>query len=209
MDAAAIIPDLVYVAEGHPQRLMLVAHLLWDRVGTANEATLADLRSAYDAAMRAVDPELRYLWDSLGTNERRVLAALASGLSPYQQEAQLLMGLAGGGSAARATRALEGKAIVERVEDDERLRIVDPLFARWVRRHGGARAQVYVFPQAGRFAVTDGPSLAFLRSTHETLSEAEADADRIVASARGGDVMIYDTDDPNELPDWAVPRTDP
>jgi hypothetical protein len=209
MDAAAIIPDLVYVAEGHPQRLMLVAHLLWDRVGTANEATLADLRSAYDAAMRAVDPELRYLWDSLGTNERRVLAALASGLSPYQQEAQLLMGLAGGGSAARATRALEGKAIVERVEDDERLRIVDPLFARWVRRHGGARAQVYVFPQAGRFAVTDGPSLAFLRSTHETLSEAEADADRIVASARGGDVMIYDTDDPNELPDWAVPRADP
>src|SRR6266480_2801975 len=68
--------ELVRLAEGHPQRLMLVAHLLWDRVSPNQTATMAEVRGAYDAAMRAVGPELRYLWDSLSANERRVLAAL-------------------------------------------------------------------------------------------------------------------------------------
>jgi hypothetical protein len=58
----------------------------------------------------------------------------------------------------------------------------------------------------GRFIVTDGPSLAFLRSEHETLEDAEADADRIVtASGRSADVMIFDSNDPNDLPDWVIP----
>lgn len=50
----------------------------------------------------------------------------------------------------------------------------------------------------------DGPSLTFLRSTHQTIAEAEAEADRIAAAGNGADVMIYDVDDPNELPDWAI-----
>jgi uncharacterized protein len=203
-DAGEAISHLIHVGEGHPQRLMLVAHLLWDRVETRHSATLADLRSAYDAAMRMVDPELRYLWDALSANERRVLAALASGFSPYQREAKMFMGLANRSSAARAAENLEGKAMIERVEDDEQLRIVDPLLARWIRRHGGARLQVFVLPHDGQFAVTDGPSLAFLRSSHQNIAEAEAEADRIAAAGSGADVMVYDTDDPNELPDWAV-----
>jgi hypothetical protein len=47
--------------------------------------------------------------------------------------------------------------------------------------------------------VTDGPSLAFVRSSHQTIAEAEAD--RIAAGGHGADVMIYD---PNDLPDWVV-----
>jgi hypothetical protein len=202
-DAGEIISDLIYLAEGHPQRLMLIAHLLWDRVDR-HAATVVDLRGAYDAAMRAVDPELRYLWESLSANERRVLAALASGFSPYQQEAERLTGLANRSSAARAVASLEGKTIVERVDDSQQMNIVDPLLARWVRRQGGARLQVFVILHEGQFAVTDGPSLAFLRSRHQTIAEAEAEADRIAASGRGADVMIYDTADPNELPDWVV-----
>ena len=203
-DAGETISDLIHVAEGHPQRLMLIAHLLWDRVETQHPATLTDLRSAYDATMRMVNPELRYLWDALSANERRVLAALASGYSPYQQEAKIFMGLANRSSAARAAENLEGNAIIERGTDDESLRIIDPLLARWVRRHGGARLQVFVLPRDGLFAVTDGPSLTFLRSTHQTIAEAEAEADRIAAAGNGADVMIYDVDDPNELPDWAI-----
>jgi hypothetical protein len=153
-----------------------------------------------------VDPELRYLWDALSANERRVLAALASGYSPYQQEAQVFMGLANRSSAARAAESLEGNTIIERVEDDEPPHIIDPLLARWVRRHGGARLQVFVLPRDGQFVVTDGPSLVFLRSTHQTIAEAEAEANRIAAAGKGADVMIYDVDDPNDLPDWAVLR---
>ncbi len=114
------------------------------------------------------------------------------------------MGLASGSSASRAVETLESRAIVERGEDDERLRILDPLLARWVRRNGGARTQVYVIPDVEGWIVADGPSLAFVRSKHHTLADAQSEADRIVAGSRGGDVMIYDTDDPNDLPDWAV-----
>lgn len=203
-DAGETVPALIHAAGGHPQRLMLIAHMLWDRVDLRTTATLAELRSAYDAAMRSVDPELSYLWESLGANERRVLAALASELSPYQSEARRLTGLANRSSAARAVERLQGRAILERDGESEQLRILDPLLVRWVRRHGGARVRVFVVPHDGWFAVTDGPSLAFVRSRHQTLAEAEAEADRIAAEGRGADVMVYDTDDPNELPDWLV-----
>jgi hypothetical protein len=155
--------------------------------------------------MRSVDHELRFLWDALSTNERRVLAAVASGLSPYQAEARTMAGLATASSAQRAAQALLDRAILER-DDQDSLRILDPLLARWVRRHGGARLTVYVIPGPGNnLVVTDGPSLAFTRSEHANLDEAQAEADRI-AAAGPSDVMIYDTDDPNELPDWALGR---
>lgn len=196
--------ELVVAADGHPQRLMLLAHLLWDRILVGAEATVADVRGAYNEALRMVDPELRYLWDSLSHNERRVLASLASSFSPFQREAQVLTGLTTRSSAARAVQTLETKAIIER-SDEVHLRIVDPMLAGWVRRHGGARLQIYVLPLGGRWVVTDGPALTFIRSEHDTPAEAEAEADRIAANGKGADVMIFDTDDPNDLPDWALP----
>jgi uncharacterized protein len=203
-DAASVAPELVRLSELHPQRLMLIAHHLWEQL-TERPASMSDLRRAHDSAMRAVDTELRYQWDGLSANERRVVAAVASGLSPYQAEARALSGLATASSAQRAVESLLGRAILER-EPDAPPQIVDPLFGRWVRRHGGARPGVYVLPAPdGKFIVTDGPSLAFLRSEHETLEDAEAEADRVVkASGRSADVMIYDSDDPNDLPDWAI-----
>jgi hypothetical protein len=79
------------------------------------------------------------------------------------------------------------------------------LFGRWVRLHGGARSQIYVFPYEGAFAATEGPSSAFRRSTHASLGEAEAEADSLAATAPGADVMFFDTDDPNHLPVWTLP----
>jgi|GEM_PF-242280 len=202
-DGGQVVAELVHLSERHPQRLMLLAHFLWDQIDR-DPASLADLRLGCDSAMRAVDPELRFLWDGLGSNERRVLAAVASGLSPYQAEARALAGLASASSAQRAVKTLLDRAILERDEAGS-MRIVDPLLARWVRRNGGARLSVYVLPSsAGGFLVTDGPSLAFSRSEHPNLEEAQNEADRIAAADRGADVMIYDTDDPNDLPDWAV-----
>jgi hypothetical protein len=130
---------------------------------------------------------------------------LASDLSPYQAEARALAGLASSSSAQRAVDSLTASAVIEG-DEPRHLRIVDPLLGRWVRRHGGARTSIYVVPARDRgFVVTDGPSLAFVRSSHETLAEAEAEADRVAATARPGtDVMIYDTRDPNDLPDWAI-----
>lgn len=197
------IAELVALSQLHPQRLMLLAHFLWEQTGEAS-ASIADLRLAYDRAMRAVDHELRYLWDALSANEQRVLAALASDLSPYEAEARAMAGLATASSAQRAVEALRARGILERAETGP-IRIVDPLLVRWVRRHGGARVALYVLPNpGGGFVVTDGPSLAFARSEHVDLDEARDEADRLALAARGADVMIYDSDDPNDLPEWAI-----
>lgn len=202
-DSGNITGELVQLSELHPQRLMLLAHLLWEHAGR-QPATVTDVRAAYDAAMRTTGTELRYLWDALSANEKRVLAAVASGLSPYEAAARALSGLASASSAQRAAIGLEGRGILERHESLG-LRIVDPLLARWVRRNGGARLQIYVVPNLrGGYVVTDGPSFAFTRSEHPTVWEAECEADRLAAGSRGSDVMIYDTDDPNDLPDWAT-----
>jgi hypothetical protein len=98
---------------------------------------------------------------------------------------------------------LVGKGVLER-GPDERFRIVDPLLERWTRRRPGARPIAYVLPTAERWLVTDGPSLVFEHSRHDTLDAAERAADQIVSGRVGGDVVIYDTEDPNDLPDWAV-----
>src|SRR5205807_9051018 len=164
-DSGHTTPELVSLSGLHPQRLMLLAHLLWEQAGD-HPATISDLRLTYDVAMRTVDLELRYLWDGLSANERRVLAAVASDLSPYQAEARAMAGLASASSAQRAAQALLDRAILER-DETESLRIVDPLLARWVRRHGAARLSIYVIPApTSGFMVTDGPSLAFTRSEH-------------------------------------------
>jgi len=194
--------EAVFVTEGHPQRLMLVANQLWERTRPDTPAPVTDVPAAYDAALRMSEPELRYLWESLTTNEQRVVAALAAGYSPYQQEAKVLMGIANRSSAARSVESLEGKAVIERDGDD--LKIVDPFLGRWVSRRGATRQQIFVIPHQGAWLITDGPSLAFMRSTHQTLEAAEAEAQTIAAGGRGADLMILDTDDPNDLPAWAV-----
>jgi len=203
-DAGDAAAELVHLTGGHPQRLMLLAHHLWAALPQAQPATLSDLRLAYDSAMRQVEPELRFLVDSLSSNERRVLSAIASGFSPFEAQARKITGLATSSSAQRAAQSLEHRTALERDELGE-LQFVDPLLARWFRRHGGARAQIYVIPDPnGTYRVTDGPSLAFTRADALTLDEAETEADRIANAARGADVMIIDSNDPNDLPDWAI-----
>jgi uncharacterized protein len=201
-DAGDAVTEAVYVTEGHPQRLMLLANLLWERTQPDTPATVSEVRTGYDAALRMVDPEMRFLWEPLTANEQRVLAALAAGFTPYQRDAQLLLGLARS-SAARAVDGLESRAVVERTEDDA-LRIVDPFLNTWVRRRGATRQQFYVLPHDNAWIITDGQSLAFLRSTHPSLEAAQAEAEILAGSGRGADLMIFDTDDPNDLPGWAV-----
>lgn len=203
-DSGEATAEVVRLSERHPQRLMLLAYHLWEQVTVERPAQLSDLRIAYDASLRAVDAELRFLWDSLSANERRVLAAVASGFSPYGSQARAYTGLRNSSSAQRAAKALATRSVLED-DDGGDLTVLDPLLARWVRRRGAARAKIWVLPAwDGSFRVTDGPSLAFIRAEGLDLEEAQHEADRIAAAGRGADVMIIDSDDPNDLPDWAV-----
>ncbi len=52
-DSGEAAAELVTVSHLHPQRLMLLAHFLWDQAGSG-PASLSELRLGYDLAMRAL-----------------------------------------------------------------------------------------------------------------------------------------------------------
>lgn len=123
--------ELVATAtDGHPQRLMLVAHLVWERVDAGEVATPEDVGAALEAARVRTDPEHRATVDALDRTHRDALRAIAAFGSPYASLAERTLGLRRS-SAQSAVRALEDDALVERGSDG--WRITDPLLADWLR----------------------------------------------------------------------------
>lgn len=126
------LEPLLDAARGHPQRTMLLAHLLWEFTPEGGEATEEIWLSAYDEAMHFVRDELRAAWSALPTSQRRVLTAIAE-----NREGVYAAGRRQGGSRGGAVRAaldaLRDRGDV--VEDEGAVsgwRLVDPLLAAWV-----------------------------------------------------------------------------
>lgn len=82
--------------------------------------------------------------------------------------------------------------------------LVDAIAKRWIALRAQARLQIYVLPHGRDFVVCDGPSLAFIRTRHATLQEAEAEADSLARTMPPADIMVFDSTDPNDVPAWAV-----
>jgi uncharacterized protein len=202
-DPGPVLGELVAIMDGHPQRVMLLAHFLWEEVFTNNSSGPTALAGAFEAMIRQLDAEMQATWDGLSMNERRVMSALAHGLSPQEGTALRLTGLRSASSAQRASQTLQRRAFIER-DGDGPLTIVDPVLALWIRRRH-LPPTLYVLPLGPReWIVTDGPSLAFTRSTHPTRREAETRADESLAQRRrAGTVTVFDSNRPDDLPDWA------
>jgi hypothetical protein len=130
----AALDPLLVTAQGHPQRTMLLAHLLWDLTPPEEEATETTWFDAYDQAMLQVHDELRALWSSLPTYQRRVLAAVADGNERIYAASRRH----GGSRGAAPGRAIE--ALLDRGEfvadpaTEPGYRLVDPLLAAWVKQ---------------------------------------------------------------------------
>ena len=123
---------LLEVADGHPQRAMLLAHRLWEEVPQGEAATHASWQRAYAAALAQLDPELDAHWQRLTTVEQKTLrAVVGGGGSPYRTALLERLDLQKA-SAQQALRNLSGRGEVER--DERRYRLVDPLFAVWIER---------------------------------------------------------------------------
>lgn len=125
---------LLDTAGGHPQRTMLLAHVLWELTPDGEEASEETWLAAYDQVMRQVRDELRAAWSAMPTSQRRVLAGVAE-----DHEGIYAAGRRHGGSRGGAVaKAVE--ALIERGEITEDattatatgLRVIDPLLATWV-----------------------------------------------------------------------------
>lgn len=118
---------LAFVA-GHPQRSMLLAHAVWDATPPGGDADEEAWYEALHWVRAEVDDQLSAIWRLLSKNQRRVLSSLATGQSPYAAS----RGGKRGGSMHGALRGLMDRGEIQpRRQGDDR--IIDPLFADWVR----------------------------------------------------------------------------
>lgn len=133
-----VLAQLVTVSEGHPQRAMLLAHLLWSRTAPGGVADRTAWDAALDDALRRVDAEARAVMAGLSGGERKTLRAVAEYGSPMNVRALRTLDLAKT-TARDAAATMLGTGLLER-DDEGRWRLVDPLLTRWIVKEMPTRA---------------------------------------------------------------------
>ncbi len=131
LDPGPVLSELAVFAAGHPQRTMLLAYLLADRLALGETATPALAAEVLDDALQRTAPAHQTLWQQLGRSERNVLAAVADGTAPTSQA------LASEHRLGRTTLNSAADRLADQghvVRSRTGTRIVDPLLAEWVRR---------------------------------------------------------------------------
>ena len=124
-----LVDGLVEVSGGHPQRSMLLAHMLFEQRDADPDA----LPQAVDAALREATDGLEQTWRALSDGRRRLLGALAAGHVELTGRAALEHTGHGKGTQAGMRDALEADTLIAR---DARgtWRFVDPFLALWLRQ---------------------------------------------------------------------------
>jgi hypothetical protein len=134
-DPGEALGPLLDAAEGHPQRAMLLAHHLWERLDPGGSADIETWVDALQAARLEAQGEIAVLWESCTSLERRALKVIAQRtIALGSRDADLRYGLTKGGSAQAAVERLFGDGHLIRDESTRTgWRIVDPFVAAWLR----------------------------------------------------------------------------
>ncbi len=131
LDPGEALAELVAFAHGHPQRTMLLAYLLSDRLITGAHPTPALADEVIDDAITRTEQAHQALWQQLSRPERVLLAGVADGRAPTSRalaaEHQLSRG-----TLDAAARRLVNQAHLAR--DGRAAWLTDPLLAEWLRR---------------------------------------------------------------------------
>jgi uncharacterized protein len=128
LDPGEALGELVAFASGHPQRTMLLAYLLADRLATGGSVAASDV---VDDALERTHPAHQALWQQLAASERVVLAAVADGIAPTSRALAADHKLGRTTLAAAADRLADQGHLIRRPRDT---RLVDPLLAEWLHR---------------------------------------------------------------------------
>jgi uncharacterized protein len=131
LDPGDALAELVVFAAGHPQRTMMLAYLLADRLATRAPGTPQTAAEVVEDALERTQPAHQALWQQLGRSERVVLAAVADGTQPTSRALAAEHQLARGTLDAAAARLADQGHLIRSPRDS---RLVDPLLAEWLRR---------------------------------------------------------------------------
>lgn len=131
-DALGWLLDLV---DGHPQRAMLFAHLLWRHTGPGGTADEETWVAAHEEAWGYLQGDFEATWDSLSRIEAGVVEAVAAGVQSLTgKAARQAFGLPEGSAAPDAAARLTREGLLARTGRGRSVRyaLVDPVLARWV-----------------------------------------------------------------------------
>lgn len=132
-DPGDALAALLEFTRGHPQRSMLLAHLLWEYTPRGHTADERQWTQARDDALAQASGYLAATWRGWPTNERRVALALASTPGgPYTSAAQAQVGIKKS-SVRYALQALSNRADV--ITGDGPPILTDPMLELWLQRH--------------------------------------------------------------------------
>lgn len=131
------LDPLLDLTRGHPQRTMLVANLLWERVEPHGVATTEAFDVAAGHALLGVRDELRAVWSGLSSGQRRVLTAVAENHDGIYAASRRHGGSRGGSVKAAVDVLLDNGDIYVEPATPTGYRLVDPLLAAWVRSGRG------------------------------------------------------------------------
>jgi hypothetical protein len=121
---------LLDTSRGHPQRAMMVAHHLFERLSAAEEATEAHFLDALQGVREELGEAFERSWRALDDGARRTLAAVAAGAGHPTSRVALAAGDVARTTAVDALVRLADAGHLRR--EDERWLFVDPLFGDWV-----------------------------------------------------------------------------
>jgi hypothetical protein len=131
-DISQALEPLLELAQGHPQRTMLLAHAVWELTPAGKTATEETWLAARERAMHQVRDELRTVWSALPTSHRRTLTAIAENTTPLYAAGRRHGG-SRGGAISSATTALEDQGeITKDPHTPTGYRLTDPLLAAWI-----------------------------------------------------------------------------
>jgi uncharacterized protein len=131
LDPGDALAELVTFAQGHPQRTMLLAYLLSDRLICGETATPALAAAVLDDAIGRAEAAHQALWQQLSRPERVLLGAVADGRGATSRAVAAEHGI-GRGTLDAAARRLADQGHLARAKEGSHL--TDPLLAEWLRR---------------------------------------------------------------------------
>lgn len=134
-DVGGALGPLLDVAQGHPQRAMLLAYHVYEHTPVNVTADTDTWTASLRSACLEVDGEIQEAWRGLTRTEQRIAALVADGQDRLGSKgAQARFGLARSGTNSRTAERMADEAIV--VPDPGTAsgwRITDPLFGLWLK----------------------------------------------------------------------------
>lgn len=132
----AALDLLLQTVDGHPQRAMLAAHLLWMNTEHGQVADAEAWNRTFDDLLAWTGPEISSRYSALKSTEQQAARALAMFGSPFAKDARMAVGDPATGTISTALTQLQREGDVVK-EGRGTWRFTDPALPWWLQQTYG------------------------------------------------------------------------